>query len=202
MRPTSDKREPIAMIVCGALVDLVHEIARRRGWRVDLHGVPARHHLYPDRIVEAVDRHLGVLGPRYRSVVVVYGDCGTAGALDRVLARHGAVRSRGPHCYAMLAGCKMKCLEARVPETYLLTDYLVRHWRTAVLEGLGLDRRPELVGRCFAGFERLLYLRQKREKALEAEARRIATSLGLPLDILDVGLAGLESCLAEAVEGR
>ena len=49
-------------------------------------------------------REQAALSHRYSRLVVVYGDCGTAGSLDPVLQRHGAVRLRGPHCYEMFAG--------------------------------------------------------------------------------------------------
>ena len=103
------EQQPLAMIVCGALAREVAEIVDRRGWQADIHGISADHHLYPDRIVEAVEEKLVDLEGRYRKIIVVYGDCGTAGMLDRVLARHKAVRPHGPHCYAMLAGCIISC---------------------------------------------------------------------------------------------
>ena len=87
-----------ALLICGALGREVKAIVDSHGWDVDVYGVPAMHHFYPKKIVEAVDAKLTALAPRYRQVVVVYGDCGTAGALDPVLERHGAVRVQGPHC--------------------------------------------------------------------------------------------------------
>jgi len=198
--PKRPATRPLAMVVCGALAREVHEIAERRGWQVDIHGVPAEHHLYPDRIVQAVDEKLTDLDGAYEKVVVVYGDCGTAGALDRILERHRAVRPTGPHCYAMLAGCNTDRLSEQIPETYFLTDYLVRCWEATVLEGLGLDKRPELKEMCFEGFKRLIYLRQTPAADLEEKAFEIAGFLELPLEIWDVGLAGLEARLAEAVE--
>lgn len=193
-------RGPVAMVVCGALAREVQEIAQRRRWSVDIHGVPARHHLYPDRIVEAVDEKLSELEGKYHKVVVVYGDCGTAGSLDRVLARHRAVRPSGPHCYAMLAGCNTERLGEQIPETYFLTDYLVRRWEETVLRGMGLDVRPELREMCFAGFQRLIFLRQTPSVELEKKATEIAEFLNLPLEIWDVGLAGLEAHLEAVME--
>jgi len=197
----SPKRLPLAMVVCGALAREVHQIAIRRSWQVDIHGVPAEHHLYPDRIVQAVEDKLIDLEGLYDKVVVVYGDCGTAGALDRVLARHKAVRPAGPHCYAMLAGCSTERLSEQVPETYFLTDYLVRRWEKTVLKGLGLDVRPELREMCFAGFKRLIFLRQTPSPELEEKAQEIAEFMELPLEVWDVGLAGLEAHLEALVEG-
>lgn len=200
MTHPEDGRAPMAMIVCGALTREVHQIAEERGWQVDIIGVPAEHHLYPDRIVEAVEERLIEIEGMYQKVVVVYGDCGTAGALDRVLARHRAVRPQGPHCYAMLAGCNTDRLSEQIPETYFLTDYLVSRWETTVLSGLGLDERPELKEMCFAGFKRLIFLRQNPDGKLEEKAAEIAEFLDLPLEVWDVGLAGLGARLAEAVE--
>jgi len=190
-----------AMVVCGALGREVRDIVRRRGWEVDLFGIPADYHLYPDRIVEAVDEKLAELNERYEQIVVVYGDCGTAGALDRVLARYKAVRPVGPHCYAMFAGCSLDQLTGQIPETYFLTDYLVRHWHETVMPAMGLDRRPELKNLCFRGFRRVLYLRQVPETNLEEKAQEIADFLELPLEVWDVGLTGLESRLARVMEG-
>jgi hypothetical protein len=190
----------MAMVVCGALAREVHQIAHRRGWQVDIHGVPAEHHLDPDRIVEAVEDKLVDLEGLYEKVVVVYGDCGTAGALDRVLEKHRAVRPAGPHCYAMLAGCNSDRLSEQVPEAYFLTDYLVRRWENTVLRGMGLDKRPELREMCFEGFKRLIFLRQSPAAELEEKAKAIAEFLELPLEVWEVGLAGLESRLADVVE--
>jgi hypothetical protein len=88
----------VALLICGALGKEVKAIVDEHGWDIDIYGVPAMHHFYPKKIVDAVDRKLDELSAGYRQVVVVYGDCGTAGALEPVLERHGAVRVRGPHC--------------------------------------------------------------------------------------------------------
>jgi hypothetical protein len=190
----------IAVVVCGALMREVAEIARNRDWELDLFGIPDEHHLYPARIVEAVEEKLSELGDRYDRIVVVYGDCGTGGALDRVLAEHGAVRTVGPHCYEMYEGCGFQKL-TREAGTYFVTDYLVRNWERTVLPGLGLDRRPELKAVCFDGCERLVYLRQAHDPALEEKAGEIAAYLEVPLVVEVTGLDELEQRLTEAVEG-
>ncbi len=189
----------VAVVVCGALMREVVEIARNRDWELDLFGIPDEHHLYPARIVEAVAERLSGLEGHYGKIVVGYGECGTGGALDRVLAKHGAARTVGPHCYEMYAGCDFQKL-TREAGTYFVTDYLVRNWKRTVLPGLGLDRRPELKAVCFDGCERLVYLRQSQDSALEEKAAEIAAYLGVPLVIEETGMDELEQRLREAVE--
>ena len=187
-----------AFVICGALGKEVKDIVDRRGWDVDIYGISAMLHLYPNRIVEELRERLHALRPRYEHLVVVYGDCGTTGRLEPILDEVGAARVRGPHCYEMLAG---EDLFARVsderPGTFFLTDWLVRNFERAVVRGLGLDRHPELKEMLFGNYEAVLYLRQVPNPRLAIKADEIATYLGLPLEINDVGLGQLESRLAE-----
>src|SRR5438067_12926194 len=157
-------------------------------------------HFYPKRIVASVERRLGELSGRYRHVVVVYGDCGTAGALEPVLERHGAVRVRGPHCYEMFAGADFDRIMEERPATFFLTDWLVRNFERAVVRGLGLDRYPELKPVYFHNYTDLLYLAQFVDPRLKEKAHEIATYLGLPLEVRHVGFGDLETRLAELVE--
>jgi len=190
----------VALLICGALGKEVKTIVDEHGWDVDIYGVPAMHHFYPKKIVDAVERRLEQLSGRYRRVVVVYGDCGTAGALDPVLERHGAVRLRGPHCYEMFAGENFDQLAEEQPATFFLTDWLVRNFERAVVRGLGLDRYPDLKPVYFGNYTNLLYLVQFPSDALAAKAREIAAYLELPLEIRFVGFGELETRLAELVK--
>jgi hypothetical protein len=190
-----------ALVICGALGREVKDIVDRRGWDVDVYGVSALLHLYPGRIVDQVRERLRALRPRYERLVVVYGDCGTAGRLEPVLDEFGAARLRGPHCYEMYAGSdEFERLARERPATFFLTDWLVRNFDRAVVRGLGLDRHPDLLPVLFANYEGVLYLRQLPGPGLQARAREIAGYLGLPLEVRDVGLGELETRLAELVE--
>jgi hypothetical protein len=53
----------------------------------------------------------------------------------------------------------------------------------------------------FGNYQALLFLRQVPSPRLAFKAEEIATYLGLPLEIVDVGLGELEERLAELVEG-
>ena len=151
-------------------------------------------------IVEELGEKLRALRPRYERLVVVYGDCGTNGRLEPILEEVGAAQVRGPHCYEMLAGTDLfhQVSEDR-PGTFFLTDWLVRNFDRAVVRGLGLDRDPELLPMLFGNYEAVMYLRQVPLPRLATRAREIAAYLGLPLEIVDVGLGELEDRLAELV---
>src|ERR1700737_4222427 len=190
----------VALLICGALGKEVKTIVDQHGWDIDIYGVPAMHHFYPKKIVEAVDRKLDELSCRYRHVVVVYGDCVTAGALDPVLERHGAVRVRGPHYYEMFAGADFDRITADRPATFFLTYWLVRNFERAVVRGLGLDRYPELKPVYFHNYTDLLYLAQFADPRLVAKANEIGQYLDLPLEVRQVGFGELETRLAELVE--
>ena len=168
-------------------------MVRRLALPVDVHGVSAFDHLDPARLVADVDDRLERLSQRYQRVVVVYGDCGTGGRLDEVIARHPAVRPAGVHCYEWFAGNDFTRITAEQPGTYFLTDWLVRNWQVAVLHGLGLDRYPWLKDTYFQHLTHLLYLQQR--SGLEREAEAIADYLGLPLEIRRTGTDPLEGVL-------
>ena len=187
-----------AFVICGALGKEVKDIVDRRGWDVDIYGVSALLHLYPNRIVDELREKLHALRPRYDHLVVVYGDCGMNGKLEPILDEIGAARVKGPHCYEMLAGTELfeRVSEER-PGTFFLTDWLVRNFERAVVRGLGLDRHPELIPMLFGNYDAVLYLRQMPNPRLAAKAEEIAAYLGLPLEINDVGLGELESRLAD-----
>ena len=190
-----------ALVMCGALGKEVKAIVDRRGWDVDMYGVSALLHLYPSRIVDELRVKLYALRPNYEKLVVVYGDCGTTGRLEPLLEEVGAVRLRGPHCYEMFAGAdRFRQVSEDRPGTFFLTDWLVRNFERAVVRGLGLDRDPELKTMVFGNYEALMYLRQMPNPRLGQKAESIAAYLGLPLEIVDVGLGELEDRLAELVE--
>jgi hypothetical protein len=190
----------LALVLCGALAREVRDAVQTHGWQADLYAVPDRHHMRPGRILSALEKQLQEIAGRYERIVVVYGDCGTAGALDELIERYGAVRLPGAHCYELFAGADFARLVEEEPATYFLTDFLVRHWETTVLAGLGLDHRPELRQACFGSFKRLVYLRQSESRELEIKARDIAAFLDLPLEIRGAESHGLEHRLEQLIE--
>jgi hypothetical protein len=188
------------VVACGAIAQPIEQLAARTGLPIDVHPLPPLLHNRPDQIAGAVEGELIRLRPRYRRLAVAYADCGTYGALDGVCTRLGVARLRGAHCYDVFAGAdRIATLLAEEPGTYLLTDYLVRSFRRSVVVELGLDRYPELRADYFAHYRRVVWLAQEPTPALRAAASDAAAVLGLPLERIDVGAAGLAVSLAELV---
>jgi hypothetical protein len=190
----------VAVIACGALALDVRAIARRRGWEVDLYPVPAPLHNRPSQIPDAVLAEIARLDGDYDHVAVAYGDCGTYGALDALLAGRGIARLDGENCYDVLARDDVRAAMDEQPGTYLLTDFLARTFEHTVIRELGLDRHPELLGDYFRHYTRVLWLAQRQTPENRAAAERAAARLGLPLEVLAVGNAGLERALERLVE--
>jgi hypothetical protein len=186
--------QPIAVVACGALSSDLRAIGRRRGWHLEVHSLSALLHDRPSKIAPAVAELARRLQAEGKTVVVAYADCGTYGALDAACAELGLPRLPGLHCYDVLAGPdRVAQLLAAEPGTYLLTDFLVRSFRRAVVQELGLDRHPELLADYFGNYRRVAWLAQHRSPELESEAREIAALLGLPLVTVDVGISALEA---------
>ncbi len=190
-----------AFIMCGALAREVLAIIDRYGWDVDLVGVPAIDHMYPERIAPDVDKRFQELRQQYDRIFVLFGDCGSRGALDQLLERYDLERIDGPHCYEMYAGQGFHNLMEEEPGTFFLTDFLVRGFRGTILKGLGLDRYPELRDDYFRNYQRLVYLVQKEDPQLLEKADRIAQELSLPLEIRYTGYGLLEQRLVAMMDG-
>ena len=203
--PTSARANPPKRLVlgCGALAhELVAALAQHPETKAHtkLHCLPAKLHNTPQFIASAVDDYLTEHGAQYDDILVAYGDCGTAGALDEVLNTHQATRLPGAHCYEFYAGTDLfERLQDQELGSFYLTDFLVRHFERLVIEGLGLDRNPEMRAVYFRHYRKLVYLAQTEDAQLQAEASAIAQRFGWDYDYQPVGLAGLAPIVGRSV---
>jgi hypothetical protein len=188
------------LIACGALAREVLALIRINGWsHLEVTCLPAKLHNTPARIPAAVRGKIRAARPRYDRIFVLYGDCGTGGALDTVLAEEGVERIPGPHCYAFYSGVDAFLAQAEAePACFYLTDYLARHFERLVIAGLGLDRHPELLPLYFGNYQKLVYLAQVPDPGLERQAKAAALRLGLVYEHRPTGYGGLQDFLSRA----
>jgi hypothetical protein len=187
------------VIACGALAREIAALKRANHWSsLAVQCLPAQLHNRPEQIAPAVEAAIRAARPRYAHIFVVYGECGTRGALDAVLAAQGVERLPGAHCYEFLATTEVFAqLSDAEPGTFYLTDFLLRHFQRLVVVPLGLDRHPELVQEYFRHYRRLVYLSQApRAGAIEA-ARAIADSFGFAFEHRSTGYGELGTRLAK-----
>ena len=188
------------LIACGALARETLAAIEANGLdHVEVTCLSALLHNRPGKIPEAVRAKIREHRAEFARILVLYADCGTGGELDRVLAEEGVERIGGPHCYAFYAGQKVfDELADAEPGTFYLTDFLTRQFDTLVIEGLGLDRHPELLPMYFGNYKRLLYLAQTHDAELEAGAKAAAERLGLAYEYKFTGLGELAEFVGTA----
>jgi hypothetical protein len=183
----------VLLIACGALAREIITLIEANRWRAfDVTCLPARLHNYPDQIAPAVEARITAAKGKYKSIFVLYGDCGTGGALDKVLAKHGVERIAGPHCYAFFSGNAEFASRAEDDVTvFYLTDYLARQFDKLIWKGLGLDRHPELLPMYFGNYTKVVYLAQTRDADIAERAMAAAQKLGLGYECRYVGYGEL-----------
>jgi hypothetical protein len=180
-RPAEGGPPTTLLIACGALAREVVDMIRLNGWtHFSVTCLPAIWHNTPNKIPEGVRRKIDEARGNYDRILVLYGDCGSGGLLDRMLEEEGVERIDGPHCYAFYSGVEDFLAEADAdPTCFYLTDYLARHFDRLIIEGLGIDRHPELLPTYFGNYTTLVYLAQTEDAGLEAKAKAAADRLGL-----------------------
>ena len=82
--------------------------------------------------------------------------------------------------------------------SFYMTDFLCRQFEAFFIRPLGLDRHPELVTDYFGNYEKLIYLAQTDDPALDKVAEDAAKMLGLVYERRATGYGDLSSALANA----
>lgn len=193
----------VLVIGCGMLAREILAVRDRLGLdHIELRCLPAEFHFQPNRIAPAMETAIAEAKAQgFRHIFVGYADCGTGGLLDEVCRRHGVERMEGPHCFAFYQGLEAF---ARVEEadmtSFYMTDFLCRQFEAFFIRPLGLDRHPELARDYFGNYERLIYLAQTDDPALDRVAIRAAALLGLAYEKRRTGYGDLVPSLKRAAD--
>lgn len=187
--------EKVLVIACGMIAREVLAVKERLGFdHLELTCLPAEYHYRPDKIAPAMDDAIvKAKAQGYQHIFVGYADCGTGGHLDMVCEKHGVARMAGPHCFAFYQG---EAAFAKVADddmmSFYMTDFLCRQFDAFFIKPLGLDRHPELIADFFGNYEKVIYLAQTDDPALEQVAKDAAVLLGLGYEKRFTGYGDLQ----------
>lgn len=190
--------DTVLVIACGMIAREVLAVKERLSFdHLELTCLPAEFHYYPDRIAPALDKAISqAKADGYRHIFIGYADCGTGGMIDRICEKHGVERMEGPHCFAFYQGIEaFKAIEDGDMLAFYMTDFLCRQFEAFFIKPLGLDRHPELIGEYFGNYEKVVYLAQTNDPALDKVAEDAARMLGLAYERRFTGYGDLTTTL-------
>ena len=194
----------VLILACGALAREILTLFRLNKWdHMDLTCLPAKYHLYPEKIVDAVEAAVTKHNRTYDQIFIAYADCGTGGLLEAKCKELGVQMIAGPHCYSFFEGNEVFATTAEDEITaFYLTDFLVKQFDAFIMKPMGLDRHPELRDMYFGNYTKVVYQAQTNDPALDTKARECAAKLDLPLERRFTGYGDLETALAELSADR
>ncbi len=184
------------MIACGALAREILAIKQANGMdHLDLTCLPAKLHLYPDQITEAVEAAVLKHRDTYDQIFIGYADCGTGGQLAAKCAELNVEMVQGPHCYSFFEGNETFANRSDAGEitAFYLTDFLVKQFDAFIWRPMGLDKHPELRDMIFGNYTTLVYQSQVSDPALLEKAQTCATRMGLRFEHRHTGYGDLET---------
>lgn len=192
----------IVIVACSALLKEINALKKMNGWsHVSVDAITAELHNRPDLITDAVSDSINRAKARGAEVFVAYGDCGTGGMLDRLLAEEDVDRIPGAHCYQFFAGDEaFNAMHEEELGTFYLTDFLARHFDRLVIRGLGLDKKPALKPMFFGHYTKLVYLAQTEDQELQQAAQAAAEELGLSYEYRYTGIGDMATSIVRFVD--
>ncbi len=191
-------RKSTLIIACGAISHELVALTQANQWsHLEIQCLPAHWHNTPDKITPGVEKKIIDNQEQFDRILVAYGDCGSGGQLDTMLAKYDNIeRLPGAHCYSFFAGKPIfEQFNEEEIGTFYLTDYLAEHFDRLILDELGIKKNPELRDMYFGNYKRVLYLTQIENVARKEKAKLAAKALGLPLEVYHTGLEPFQNAL-------
>lgn len=198
LAPTNRTKASVLIIACGALAREILALIQMNNWtHMALTCLPAKLHLYPEKITDAVAQAVDKHREDYQQIFIAYADCGTGGLLSEKCKELGVEMIQGPHCYSFFEGNEAfaKSSEDEITAFYL-TDFLVKQFDAFVWKPMGLDRHPDLRDMYFGNYTKLVYQAQVNDPQLDQKAEEIAKKMALPLERRFTGYGDLQTALA------
>jgi hypothetical protein len=180
------------LIACGALAkEVVQIIEINKLKNFDVQCLPAKLHHRPNLIPAALEALLEKHHSYYKKIYVVYGDCGTAGGIDKVLQKYQVERISGPHCFSFFEGNDNFANSEDDITSFFLTDFFCRHFDKFIWQEFGMDREQSMVELLFGNYKKVVYLAQTENAELKNKALEISKRLGLDFEYRFRGYADL-----------
>lgn len=197
--PNSQHPPKTLLIACGALAREILMVIEANNWKhVEVTCLPASFHNHPERITDAMRDKIRENRADFEQIIALFADCGTGGMLDRMLEEEGVTRIPGAHCYEFYATSeKFHPMAEQELGTFYLTDYLARQFDVLIMDGMGLNKHPELMPMYFGNYKRLVYLAQTDDASLQEKAKAAAEKLNLTYEYVFTGLGGLRGFLED-----
>jgi hypothetical protein len=195
----SSAPKPQLILACGALAREILAVLDLNGFtHIELRCLSALLHNRPERIAPALRSAIAEAQEEFSEIFVAYADCGTGGEIDRVLREADIRRLPGAHCYEFYSGiAEFAARQEADLGAFYLTDFLARHFQTLVIEGLGLDRHPQLRDAYFGNYAKVVHLAQSEDPALREAAEAAAKRLDLAFEHRFVGYGRLADDIRE-----
>ena len=190
--PAIDAGASVLVIACGALAREILTLIKMNNWtHISLQCLPAKYHLTPEKITNAVELAVEKYRHHYGKIFIAFADCGTGGQLQTKCAELGVNMIAGPHCYSFFEGNSAFEKNEDDLGTFYLTDFLVKQFDAFIWKPMGLDKHPELLEMYFGNYTKLVYQAQLKDPALEEKAKDCAQRLGLDYEYRYTGYGEL-----------
>lgn len=186
------------IIACGAIAREIMAVCDANGLdHIQLDCLPAIWHNTPAKIGPGLRAKIAkARAEGVEQIYIGYAECGTQGDIDKICQEEKLERLPGPHCYAFYSGVDAFLANAENEfDAFYLTDLICRQFDAFIVEPMKLDTHPELIEMFFGNYQKLVYLAQTHDDALDNKAQQAAAMLGLRYERRFTGYGDLKTAL-------